>query len=184
MATRPTRVRPAAMTAPFVTLLVSLSVLFVPPLRADPVATGAEGQRSARIVVEKSRHEMTLFRDGEAPRTYPVSLGRGGMEPKQKEGDRRTPEGLYTIIAHNPNSRYYRSLRISYPSARDIEMARSRGFAPGGDIMIHGLPQGLGWLGPWQHLIDWTAGCIAVTNAEIDDLWRLVPDGTPIEIRP
>lgn len=171
-------------TIPLATLIVSVSALSFTPLRADPVATGAERQPSIRIVVEKSRHEMTLFRDGEAPRTFAVSLGRGGMEPKQKEGDRRTPEGLYTIIAHNPDSRYYRSLRISYPSARDIEMARGRGVAPGGDIMIHGLPHGLGWLGPWQHLIDWTAGCIAVTNPEIDELWRLVPDGTPIEIMP
>lgn len=147
--------------------------------RALPPGTTAD-----RIVVEKARHTLTLYQGDEALRSYPVSLGRGGLAPKTREGDGRTPEGLYRIIGRNPKSAYHLSLHISYPDARDIEAARARGEPPGGDITIHGLPNGRAKVGEWHRTIDWTAGCIAVTNTEIEEIWRVVPNGTPIEIRP
>jgi len=117
-------------------------------------------------------------------KTYVVSLGRHPVGPKEREGDKRTPEGLYTIESHNPRSSFHRALKVSYPSAADRLAAEKRGVAPGGDIMIHGLRNGLGLIGRLQRGLDWTAGCIAVTNPEIEEICRVVPDGTPIEIRP
>lgn len=126
---------------------------------------------------------MTLLRDGEPLRTYAVAIGRGGLEAKTREGDGLTPEGHYHINGRNPGSGYHLSLRISYPDAKDRAAAAARGESPGGDIMIHGLRNGFGWLGPVQHLVDWTQGCVAVTNEEVEEIWRVVPDGTPVEIR-
>jgi len=146
--------------------------------------TLAIGTKVDRIVVHKSRHEMVLIAEGARIRLYKVALGGGGPGPKMQEGDRKTPEGLYRINGRNPNSAFHLSLRISYPEQRDIEAARARGVSPGGDIMIHGLPNGGGWIGDRHRLMDWTAGCIAVTNAEFEELWRVIKDGTPIEILP
>lgn len=137
-----------------------------------------------RIVVRKSDRRMTLFVAGQPIRTYEIALGFGGPGAKTREGDGRTPEGLYSISGRNPQSAYHLSLRISYPEARDIEAARALGVPPGGDIMIHGTRNGLGWFGAVARSIDWTAGCIAVTNEEIEEIWHAVPDGTPIEILP
>jgi murein L,D-transpeptidase YafK len=111
-------------------------------------------------------------------------LGRNPVGPKLREGDKRTPEGLYAIESHNPRSSFHRALKVSYPSAADRIAAAKRGVAPGGDIMIHGIRNGLGFIGRLQRRLDWTAGCIAVTNPEIEEIYRAVPDGTPIEIRP
>jgi len=147
----------------------------------DPLPADA---RADRILIEKSSGMMTLFRDGRPLRAYLVAFGRGSLAPKAREGDGRTPEGRYRIDRRNVQSRYHRALHISYPEPRDVAAAQSRGVSPGGDIMIHGLPNGLGWLGSLHRMVDWTAGCIAVTNAEIEEIWRVVPDGTAIEIRP
>jgi murein L,D-transpeptidase YafK len=117
-------------------------------------------------------------------RVYDVALGEEPVGPKEREGDGRTPEGLYVIDGRNPQSRYHRSLRISYPGPEDAARAAKLGVSPGGDIMIHGLQNGLGWIGALHRTHDWTRGCIAVTNDEIEEIWDLVPDGTPIEIRP
>jgi murein L,D-transpeptidase YafK len=103
---------------------------------------------------------------------------------KQREGDGRTPEGRYAIDFKNPRSRFHLALRISYPDASDRDSARRRGVPPGGDIMIHGLPNGLGWLGKYHLWRDWTDGCIAVTNGQIEEIWASVDVGTPVEIRP
>ena len=157
------------------------SLFLIPDAGPRPLPPGT---RADRILVEKERHLLTLYRGDEALRSYPVSLGRGGLAPKTREGDGRTPEGRYHIIGRNPNSAYHRSLHISYPAARDIEAASARGEPPGSDITIHGIPNGRERVGEWHRKIDWTAGCIAVTNAEIDEIWRVVPNGTPIEIRP
>jgi murein L,D-transpeptidase YafK len=147
----------------------------VQPLPADA--------RADAIIVDKVSHTMTLFSGGRPLRTYAVSLGRGGPEGKMREGDNRTPDGRYRIDGRNLRSAYHLSLRISYPDARDTAAAAARGDKPGGDIMIHGIRNGFGWLGTFHRWVDWTAGCIAVTDAEIEEIWRVVPDGTPVDIR-
>lgn len=139
--------------------------------------------RADAIVIDKSAHTMTLLHQGQALRTYAVSLGSGGLEAKQREGDKRTPEGTYRIDSRNPRSSYHLSLHISYPSAQDIAAAQARGENAGSDIMIHGLRNGLGWLGTLHRKRDWTAGCIAVTNQEIEEIWRVVADNAVVEIR-
>lgn len=137
-----------------------------------------------RIVVHKAQHEMLLYNGNDIVRAYAIALGKGGLPPKEREGDNRTPEGNYTIISHNPRSAFHLSLRISYPNDEDKKRAAQTGYNPGSDIMIHGLRNGFGWLGDQHRLNDWTAGCIAVTNKEIEEIWSLVPDGAPIEIGP
>lgn len=144
----------------------------------------ADGTTADFILVEKSAHRMTLYANGQEIRSYRVSLGRGGPAPKQQEGDQLVPEGRYHIDARNPASAYHLSLKISYPDAADQAAAATRGESAGSNIMIHGLRNGLGWLGRAHLLVDWTAGCIAVTNGEMEEIWRVVPEGTPIEIRP
>jgi murein L,D-transpeptidase YafK len=152
--------------------------LIVPPA---PLASHVTADS---IVVEKSAHRMSLFKDGQVLRTYSVALGRGGSEPKSREGDARTPEGSYVIDRRNPHSCCHLALHINYPNAADVAAARVRSVKAGSDIEIHGLVRGLGWLGTWHRAFgDWTDGCIAVSNREMDEIWRAVPDGTPIVIR-
>jgi murein L,D-transpeptidase YafK len=141
-------------------------------------------QKATRVLVLKKEHKMELFSGETLIKTYTVALGRGGLAPKQHQGDHLTPEGLYQIDRRNQNSRFYLALHVSYPNEIDRERARKLGVDPGGDIMIHGIANGLGWLGSMQRRIDWTNGCIAVTDAEMDEIWLLVPDGTPVDIRP
>ena len=136
------------------------------------------------VVVEKQKHVMTLYAHDNILRTYHVSLGRGDDSAKQREGDNRTPEGQYIIDAKNDHSQFYKALHISYPSKGDIGRAKTGGYSPGGAVMIHGLRHDLAWLGSLHRLRDWTRGCIAVTNAEMDEIWNVVPVGTPIEIKP
>jgi murein L,D-transpeptidase YafK len=127
---------------------------------------------------------MELLTGGRVILTYKVALGQGGLAPKDRQGDGRTPEGHYVIDARNAASEYHLSLHVSYPNADDRKRAAKLGVAPGGDIMIHGLPNGKGWIGAGHRAYDWTLGCIAVTNEEIEEVWKLVPVGTPVEIRP
>ena len=136
-----------------------------------------------RIVVDKAQHIMILYCGGQPLRHYVIALGRGGLDIKTREGDNRTPEGQYRIDGRNPRSAFHLSLHISYPETRDVAAAVARGEEPGGDIMIHGIRNGLGWIGTFQRWVDWTAGCIAVTDREMEEICRVVPDGTPIEIR-
>ena len=147
-------------------------------------AAASTGDRADKIVVNKSKRELLLSRSGKVIRTYRIALGKNPVGPKLRKGDRKTPEGAYTISGRNAASAFHRSLRISYPNAADRIRARRQGVDPGGDIMIHGLPNGQGFVGAAHRLIDWTDGCIAVTDAEIEELWRLVPNGTPIQINP
>jgi len=137
-----------------------------------------------RIVIEKAAHVMTLYRGEEKLRTYKVSLGGEPKGAKTRQGDHKTPEGTYTVDARNANSHYYRSLHVSYPNAADRERAKKLGVSPGRDIMIHGLPNGEGFVGKAHLLHDWTDGCIAVTDEEMDEIWELVPVGTVLVIRP
>jgi len=138
------------------------------------------------VLVDKSDRTLTVFRDGEASWTVTgLQYGDAPMGHKRFEGDERTPEGRYTIDYRNPRSAYHLSLHISYPNAADRAFAAAEGRSPGGDIFIHAQPNALPGAGAGVRVPgDWTDGCIAVSNAEIEQLWRLVPDGTPIEIRP
>ncbi len=134
------------------------------------------------IRVSKSAHLMSVYRQGQLVREFRVALGRGGPQPKVQQGDGRVPEGSYRIVAHNPNSSFHLSLRIGYPTPQQLAAAAKQGINPGGDIMIHGLPNEKGWIGAKHTSVDWTDGCVAVTNREMDWLYKAVPDGTPVEI--
>lgn len=146
--------------------------VFEPPLAAD------------YVLVEKAKRRLTLWRDRRVIREYEIRLGRNPEGPKLRSGDGRTPEGLYWIDGRNPDSAYHLSLHISYPEPMDVVQAREAGADPGDAIVIHGLPDGVRNALRVHRLTDWTEGCIAVTNAEIEEIWQLVPDGTPIEIQP
>jgi|TARA_Y100001933_G_scaffold262327_1_gene319530 murein L,D-transpeptidase YafK len=140
--------------------------------------------RVERVLIDKSERKLVLL-NGEQPlRTYSVALGAAPKGAKQFEGDQRTPEGVYTIDYRNAASAFHLALRISYPNEADRVRALESGMDPGGQIMIHGLKNGQGWLGERHLADDWTDGCIAVTNAEIEEIWSLVELGTPVEIRP
>lgn len=145
-------------------------------MAADAFATD---QTAQYLVVEKQARRLTLFRDGEALKTYRVALGGNPVGHKQHEGDRRTPEGTYSIDFKNPDSAYHLSLKISYPNAQDISRARRLGKDPGGMIMIHGIGEDAVW-----RRSDWTDGCIAVSNSEIEEIWELVELQTPVVIKP
>jgi murein L,D-transpeptidase YafK len=144
----------------------------------------APAAHADRVLVHKKDHTLTLLSNGKEIKTYKVALGGNVVGPKTQQGDHKTPEGVYVLDRRNASSHFYRSIHISYPDTEDRERARRLGADPGGDIMIHGLPNGLGWIGGMHRLHDWTDGCIAVTDGEMDEIWRAVPDGTPIEIDP
>jgi len=148
-----------------------------PPVPPVPLAEPID-----RIVIEKSARRMTLFRDGSALRVYTVTLGFAPEGDKERQGDGRTPEGLFRIDRRNANSRFHLSLGIDYPQRDDRRRAAAGGYSPGGDIFIHGQPGGIL---PWQWIgADWTAGCIAVANAVVEELWAVTAIGTEVEIRP
>lgn len=163
-------------------ILTGLSILLLygsglaqtwdPPLHAD------------RVVVLKRERTLQLLSQGKVIKTYKVALGGDPVGAKARQGDHRTPEGIYVLDSRNAHSKFYKSIHISYPSARDRTAARQKGVSPGGDVFVHGLPNGYGWIGAGHRAKDWTDGCIAVTDQEIDEIWRAVANGTPIEIRP
>jgi murein L,D-transpeptidase YafK len=160
---------------------IILVLLFTVGCSKSP--THDTNEHADKIIIVKSAHTLTLYSKGSVLRTYRVSLGRGPGHAKQEEGDHETPEGLYVIDAKNAHSRFHRALHVSYPNADDKRRAQQLHVSPGGAIMIHGIENGLGWLGSLQRHIDWTDGCIALTDPEMDEVWKLVPNGTPIEIR-
>ena len=143
-----------------------------------------ENTQADRVVVLKKQRTLTLMKDGQALKTYSIALGGEPVGPKEREGDHKTPEGVYVLDRRNPKSKFYRAVHISYPNEEDRARARKLGVSPGADIMVHGLPNGFGWLESLHRQRDWTDGCIAVTDQEMDEIWRAVADGTPIEIRP
>ena len=138
--------------------------------------------KADRLLVDKSDRTLVLYKaDKEIERYSNIRFGDAPVGHKQFEGDEKTPEGSYTINGRNPKSSYHLSLRISYPNAADRAYAKARGKSPGGDIFIHGQPN----MSPVSTIDrDWTDGCIALSNVEIERLWKQVDDGTPIEIRP
>lgn len=127
-------------------------------LLAAPMPAHRSTLRADRVVICKSRRELSLVRAGRVIRTYEVALGADPIGQKRCEGDNRTPEGLYRIDSRNASSRFHRSLHVSYPNAADTARARAAGCRPGGDIMIHGITNGLGWIGAAHRSKDWTAG--------------------------
>jgi murein L,D-transpeptidase YafK len=137
-----------------------------------------------KVIVQKSQHTMALFRAGQQICSYRVALGKNSDGPKHRNGDHKTPEGNYILDRRNPDSAFHFSIHVSYPNETDRATATKDGVSPGGDIMVHGIKNGFGWLGRLHRLVDWTDGCIALTDAEMDQFAKLVPDGTPIEIRP
>lgn len=159
-------------------------LICVPTLAWTEVTETPASHPVDRVVVIKSDRELRLIRSGRTIETYRISLGRDPSGDKIAAGDNRTPEGRYTLDWRNPESEYYKSIHISYPNERDRREARDWGLNPGGNIMIHGLPNDAGeWSFAFRGL-DWTQGCIAVTNEAMDEIWARVPSGTPIEIRP
>jgi murein L,D-transpeptidase YafK len=140
--------------------------------------------KADRVVVLKTERKMILMQGDLVLRVYRVALGRYPMGHKLREGDSRTPEGLYTLDFKLEDSDFYKAIRVSYPNERDIFYARQHGVDPGGKIMIHGLPNDLTAARVGHPVIDWTQGCIAVTNSEMDEIWSMVDSGTPIEIHP
>lgn len=137
-----------------------------------------------RLIIHKKARTMELMHASQVLKSYKVALGGDPVGPKTRQGDHRTPEGVYIIDSRNAQSKFHRSLHVSYPNAKDKERARKLGASPGGDIFIHGLPNGYGFVGAAHRAKDWTDGCIAVTDQEIEEIWRLVDNGTPVEIRP
>jgi murein L,D-transpeptidase YafK len=136
------------------------------------------------VVIEKKAHRLTLYHLGQPFRRFRVALGGQPTGDKVSAGDRRTPEGVFAVEERNGNSDFHLALRLAYPDERHQARADSLGVSPGGDIMIHGLPRGRSALGAQHRLVDWTNGCVALTDEEIEELWLAVPIGTPVEIKP
>lgn len=136
------------------------------------------------IVIEKSKRTLTLMSGTKTVQTYRVALGGQPVGAKDRQGDHKTPEGIYSVDAKNTNSQFHKALHISYPSQADRANARKLGVSPGGDVEIHGLGAKWGWIGAKHRLTDWTDGCMASSNEEIDEIYRLIKVGTPVEIRP
>lgn len=159
----------------------AVSLLLVLAAFAQSSRTGLHADR---VVVLKRERTLQLWSGGTIIKTYKVALGGNPVGAKSQQGDHRTPEGVYVLDSRNAHSQFYKSLHISYPNAHDRVAARAKGALPGGDVFVHGLPNGYRAVGAAHRLRDWTDGCIAVTDEEIDEIWAAVPDGTPIEIRP
>jgi murein L,D-transpeptidase YafK len=162
-----------------VALLIVLAAAAPATAAARPATVKAD-----LIVVDKTRRVLSLYAKKKPIKTYRIALGGNPIGHKEQEGDSRTPEGRYVIDAKNPWSSFHLSLRVSYPDRNDRAAAKKKGVSPGGQIMIHGTPEYLSALQATGILRDWTAGCIAVTNAEIEEIYRMVDAGTPILIKP
>jgi murein L,D-transpeptidase YafK len=163
--------------------VLTLSFLSSGPAIPGEIAPQADGPVD-RIVVEKAKRTLTLYRQEREFKSYRIALGRDPVGPKTRQGDQKTPEGLYYVDYKVPNSIYHRALHLSYPNQEDIERARELGVPPGGSIMIHGMKEDKLWMGDVQYLFNWTNGCIALTNREMEEIWDMVPPWTPVEIKP
>lgn len=159
--------------------LVVLAALATGPAAADDGAVPV-----THVIVHKAERRLDLLAGDRLLRSIPVALGGDPLGHKAEEGDEKTPEGRYVLDWRNPGSSYHRSIHVSYPDAGDVAAAKAAGKDPGGMIMIHGQRNYFGWLAPVTQLFDWTNGCVAVTNADMDAIWDMVPNGTPIEIKP
>jgi murein L,D-transpeptidase YafK len=151
-------------------------MLTQPPLDNLPVVD--------RVVVRKSARQLVLMHGGNVVRSYHVALGLNPVGQKERSGDFRTPEGSYRVERRNPRSDFFLSMKVSYPNPTDLKRARARHWDTGGSIMIHGLPNVLKHEQDYYESHDWTDGCIAVSNADMTEIWMLTPDDTPIDILP
>jgi len=165
-------------------VLCLLAIVGGVPLAGIAMTTTDPLPLADKVLVVKSERRLYLYSDGKAIRSYHIVLGHEPRGPKQKEGDGRTPEGDYRLDGRNAASRYFLSLHVSYPSARDLDNARARHWQPGGAIMIHGLPNIPKYPLDYYRTNDWTDGCIALSDDDMVELWLLTRDDTPIEIRP
>jgi murein L,D-transpeptidase YafK len=160
-------------------IAIAMIIYYVYPEKKLP-----SGVTIDKMVVFKSKRELLVYSKGRLVKTYTISLAKNPVGHKQYEGDYRTPEGYYTINSKNPKSVCYKNLGISYPDKEDISAAKNLGKTPGGNIKIHGILNGFGFIGKFHRWGAWTAGCIALTNEEMDELYYHTPVGTPIEIKP
>jgi murein L,D-transpeptidase YafK len=168
-----------------VIVVASLAMLMLRQFeRQLPELVAGRPPQADLVLVEKGARRLSLLQDGEVLQRWRISLGGNPRGHKQREGDLRTPEGRYVLDWRNPASCCYKSLHVSYPNAADRARADARGDNPGSLIMIHGQVNGWGWLGWLMQYVDHTRGCIALRNVPMEEVWRSVPDGTPIEIRP
>jgi murein L,D-transpeptidase YafK len=142
------------------------------------------GDKADRVVVIKSTKTLSLYKSERLLGTYSVVFGANPVGHKQQEGDERTPEGRYILDFKKSDSAFYKAIHISYPNTQDIESAKKRGVSPGGLIMIHGQKNGLGWVSFISQKFNWTDGCIALNNKDMDFIWEAIEAGTPIEIKP
>ncbi len=144
----------------------------------------AKPDKADKVVVLKSKRVLFLLKESEVIKAYKIALGKNPVGHKVRLGDNKTPEGTYTLTSRKHSDKYHLTIFISYPNESDIENAKKLGVSPGNSIAIHGLPKDLTSLNKLHRKTDWTSGCIAVTNDEIEEIWHLVEDGTPIEIKP
>jgi murein L,D-transpeptidase YafK len=163
----------------FLVLLCILLVYYFLPEERLPAQTKID-----KLVVMKREGTMHAYANGKLMKVYTIAIGKNAIGDKEYEGDKRTPEGSYYINGKNPDSGYHKNLGISYPDKKDRQEAKAKGVRTGGDVKIHGLKNGIGILGKFHRFRNWTAGCIAVTNEEMDELYDAVAIGTPIIIRP
>lgn len=177
-------------TKPFSVATLTLIVVIMISVNALALAKNSSKHNQAihtdvtiyKVYVDKSERVLKLMSQGAVIKTYHIALGDSPVGHKRQEGDERTPTGSYVLDYKNENSSYYRSIHVSYPNAADKAQAKKRGVSAGGDIMIHGQKNGLGHLAAITQQRDWTDGCIAVTNDEMDEIMALVAIDTPIEI--
>lgn len=162
--------------------LPTLILAFAPMLPCGVAAT--EFPLAEKVVVEKQNRKLHLIKDGKPFRSYDIALGEVPVGHKEREGDERTPEGVYRLDARNPDSDYFLSIHISYPNALDRRRARQKGVPPGGQIMIHGQPNEPTYSAAYYRSADWTDGCIAVSNSAMIDIWLMTPPNATIEILP
>ena len=165
-------------------LLALLCLLSISITALASTSDSLDGPGVDKVLVVKSERKLHLLSRGETLKSYRISLGKQASGAKQREGDRRTPEGLYWIDWRKTSDKYQLSMHISYPNARDLAKAREQGVSPGGMIMIHGTPLDEEYPEWFFHTLDWTEGCIAMQNNDMREVWALVKDGTLIEIRP
>ena len=164
-------------------LWVPVILLLVAAIYMFPEPKLPEGAEVDKILVDKSGRKLMLYNDGRLLKSYRISIGKNLVGPKQYQGDRKTPEGIYKIDSKNPNSKYFRNLGISYPNSNDVKNAKRAGKSPGGDIKIHGYRNNSA-LAHLNIKYPWTLGCIALTNKDMDELFEVIKIGTRIEIVP
>jgi len=164
--------------------LSSLIAVLIFAFSATTPASAGDFPVADKILVEKGKRKLHLLRNGIPFRSFGIALGPAPVGDKEREGDQKTPEGYYMLDARNPDSDYFLSIHISYPSSSDRSDARNKGLDPGGAIMIHGQPNLPTFSAAYYAREDWTNGCIAVSNSDMIDIWLMTPDLVPIEIVP